>query len=149
MFDNNKNIKVGRDINLNYNSNFYEQKEIKELMTDKSSSKIILDQEFKLKLKKTIKNFIFVIVAFVILYFSLPLLFKYLSQINESKLFSKLFEVEIDTKTQILFTAVIAIFPVFNRFFDLWKNNEVEKKHIDILKNIEIILKEREHLKKK
>jgi len=147
MFDNNRDIKVGRDIIIGVNDNL-DSSSKPELLDKRSDCEIILKAEAKAKSKRATLMFILGIFLFIALFFLLPVLFRFLSHIQYLKLFKSLFEIEIDLKTQLLFTAVLAFMPVFRPILDLLNPNDIQKKQKELIKLINTILKEKEYLNK-
>jgi hypothetical protein len=147
MFDNNRDIKVGRDINIGLKDNL-DSLSKPELLDKRSDCEIILKAEGRVKSKKAIRMFIFGIFLFIALFFLLPVLFRFLSQVQDLKLFKSLFEIEIDLKTQLLFTAVLAFMPVFRPILDLLNPNDIQKKQNELIRLINTIIKEKEYLNK-
>ncbi len=147
MFDNNRNIKVGRDINIQVDKRTFENLNDKELKQKKDDSNFILKKESEKKLRKTLNFLIFAILLFLTLYYGLPFVFsKYR---NEDNLILNFLSKIIQNEKAILVLSGLASFvTILNPLSDLWKSNDIEKKQYEILKSINTILKERKYLKK-
>ncbi|WP_062054359.1 hypothetical protein [Aquimarina longa] len=147
MFDKNRNIKVGRDININSN-NHLEQLNRSGLLEKKNECSIILEKEASAKWKTAFKYLFFSLVLFIILYFSLPILFGFLAEQNKDSILKGVFDKPIPQNIQFIITTVLAIVPIFTPLTGLLDDNDTQKKQREILKKINILLKEKEYLNK-
>jgi hypothetical protein len=147
MFDKNRDIKVGRDINIQVEENNFEKLGSEKLTLKKNDSILILKKENTKKFKRTFRLFLFALILFLVLYLGLPFfLNKYGNEENFIVSFlSKLIQ---DDKTILVLSGLASFITILNPISDLWKSNDIEKKQYEILKSINTILKEREYLKK-
>ena len=147
MFDKNKNIKVGRDININVEKHNLEKSEKEELLEKKKDANLILKKETNRKFKSTLNYFIFALILFLTIYFAIPfLLNKYGNEDNV--VLSFLLKITQDEKTILTLSGFASFLAIINPLHDLWKSNDIENKQYEMLKSINTILKEREYLKK-
>jgi len=147
MFDKNKNIKVGRDININIEKNNFEKFDHEKLIEKKNDANLILKKENNRKLKKTLNFFIFALILFLIFYLLIPyLLDKYGSE--ENLVISFMSKITQDEKTILVLSGLASFITILTPLKDLWKSNDIENKQYEILKSINTILKEREYLNK-
>lgn len=146
MFNQNRNIKVGRDININLKKNNLEHLNREGLLEKKKSSNLILKKETYLKLRKTLNYIVFSIIIFLIIYFVIPIiLVKYTDENN--KILTFLIKISQDKKAALILSTLAAIATIITPLSNLWKSNHIEIKQYEILKSINTILKEREYLK--
>ena len=146
MFNQNRDIKVGRDININLEKNNLEHLNREGLLEKKKSSNLILKKETYLKLRKTFNYIIFSIIIFLIIYFVIPIiLVKYTDENN--KILTFIIKISQDKKAALILSTLAAIVTIITPLSNLWKSNHIEIKQYEILKSINTILKEREYLK--
>ncbi len=147
MFDNNRDVKVGRDINIQFNKRIFENLSNKELKQKENDSNFILKKERDEKLRKTLYFFIFAIILFLILYCGLPFVLNKNGN-KENLIVNFLSKIIQDEKTILVLSGFSSFMAILNPLNNLWKTNDVEKKQYEILKSINTILKERKYLKK-
>ncbi|MEY8779785.1 hypothetical protein AB9K32_05120 [Allomuricauda sp. XS_ASV26] len=148
MFNKNKNINVGRDINIQINKKNFENLSTNELAESKNKSKLILNRESSSKLKKSVNWLIFGVLVFFLLYLGLPYLLSNYGN-GENTIITFFSKLILDKKISLIISSLGSFMAILNPISDLWKTNEIEKKHYEILKTINIILKEREYLNNK
>ncbi len=147
MFDGNRDINVGRDININ-SHNDYSTWTDEELNQKKMDCHSIKNKESKKKFKRSINLLIFISVLFVAIYFSVPYLLDYLIQ-NSTGFINKMIPREIDPKLQLTLMVSLSLLAILRPITDIWSTTKIEKKQNEILSEINVILKERNYLKKK
>jgi len=147
MFNENKNIKVGRDININIEKSNLEKSDQQELIEKKKDANLILKKETNRKFKSTFNFFVFAVILFFIIYLLIPfLLNKYGNE--ENWMLSFITKITQNEKTILVLSGFASFMAILTPLNDLWKSNDIEKKQHEILKSINTILKEREYLKK-
>lgn len=145
MFDKNKSIKVGRDINIQIDKKNFETLSNDELTQKRSNSKLILNKESGAKMRRSLNCFITWGLLFLLLYIGIPFFFENYG--NENNLIVKFLKLIYNEKTWGMLSGIASFLAILNPLNDVWKTNEIEKKQNQILKTINTILKEREYLK--
>lgn len=143
MFDKNKNIKVGRDINIQIDKSNYENLSNEELESLRSNALHISNEEFKNKLKSTGFLIVFAILLFAVLSLGIPYL--YSNYGNDESFILNFFQNE---KSYRMICGLGSFMAIVSPFSNLWKPNDIENKQNEILKAVNTILKERKYLKK-
>ncbi|WBX72006.1 hypothetical protein [Tenacibaculum retecalamus] len=147
MFDKNKNVKVGRDININIEKNNIEKYEKKELLIKKTDANLILKKITNQKLKTTLNYLISALIIFILIYFLVPfLLNKYENE--ENVILDFVNRTIQDKNTGLTLSILASLITIITPLSNLWKSNDIEKKQYETLKLINIILKERNYLNK-
>jgi len=147
MFNKNKNIKVGRDININIEKNNLEQYNQQALIKKEKEANLILKKEAKRKFKATLIILTIAFIIFIFIYLITPFLVNnYVNKNN--KIYNFLIKIVQDEKTMIILSGLASVVTIITPLSDLWKSNHIEKKQYEVLKTIKTILKEREYLKK-
>ena len=145
MFDNNRDIKVGRDINIQIDKYNLENLNKQDLLKKEGVSKLILNKEFKMKLKQLFYSMVFGAILFILVYFGLSYLLDHL-RVEENTISSQLLRVLRDKNIVLILSGLAAFKTIMEPLLSLGKKNDIEKKHSEILKTIRIILKEKEYL---
>ncbi|WP_438712038.1 hypothetical protein ACSTS3_06130 [Aquimarina muelleri] len=146
MFNKNKNISVGRDINIQMDKKNFENLNNDELTEKKNNSKLILNKENGIKIRKLLNWLIFAVILFFLLYIGIPYMLNNFGN-EENILVTFFLKVFQDGKTSLMLSSLASFMAILSPISDLWKSNEIEKKQYEILKAIAVILKEREYLK--
>ncbi|MDO5655437.1 MAG: hypothetical protein Q4G27_04785 [Flavobacteriaceae bacterium] len=136
MFDKNKNINVGRDINIQSDKKSFENLSDEELNLKKSHAIYILKEETTIKFKRTGFLIVLAFVLFLIIYLGVPYLYSKYG--NQENFVFKIFQNEESYKMLSIIASVMTIiYPIS----DLWKSNDIENKQNEILKAINTNLK--------
>ncbi|CAM1343842.1 hypothetical protein [Tenacibaculum amylolyticum] len=147
MFDNNKSIKVGRDINIYIEKQKLESLTNEELLKIDTDSKVVLNEKGKQKRKKLLKTILFNFILIALVLVALPFV---LAKLKESDNFIiKILIGGILNKDLINgFTLLASLAAIGFPYKGYEKKSEIELKHREIRKVIKIILEERNYLGK-
>ncbi len=147
MFDGNRDIIAGRDINIQSNH------DLSMLATEELTLKVrdcfkIKGQENKKKFRRTLSFLTFIAFLFVVIYFSLPFFLNYLTK-NTTGFLQKMIPKEIDATLKFNFMISLTLLAILKPVSDIWATSSVERKQDEMIDEIRVILKEREYLNKK
>lgn len=149
MFDKNKNIKVGRDININVeNSNNLEVLDSSELRQLEKNADSILTQEFNSKFKSFLKKCLLGLILGILCYLIIPYLLSNPFGLKDS-IWGIIFEKFQNKETISILSGFASFLTIVDPLIKLRENNDVEQKQYDLKKTIRTILKEREYLNRK
>lgn len=142
MFNNNHNIKVGRDININIDKSNIESYNNDEILEIRNNAKKVLEKEFKRKLNVFLKQAIIFLVVFIGIYIFFPFYIKN----NPDDFIVKMLNDEASFRLLCILGYLFTIITSINNF--LFRDNEFQKSKRETIRKCDDIIREKKYLGK-